>query len=585
MKARYIAVAARVAVLTVSLWIGVCNAAGQAPEHLVTVRILAFNDFHGQISAPVLGTPVPDPRSPAGPALSLPTGGAAYLGGLIQKLRRGSRYSVVVAAGDLIGASPLDSAMFHDEPSIEALNAMGLELSSVGNHEFDHGLKQLKRMQYGGCLPGGGRTTCVRGYFTGARFRYLAANVIDERTGKPIFPPYAIKTFQLPGSRTLRIAFVGEVTTATPRLVAGDATRGLRFLDEARTVNALVPRLRARGVAAIVLLIHAGGATTAKRFDDTTCPDFTGAILPIVDRLDPGVSLVISAHTHKVYICHRNGRLVTSAGAKGRFLTVIDLTLDPRRRKVVSVSAKQLAVVNDRAPDPDPARYPVAPKSAAVAAIVRFYEAAASSVTERRIARIGADITRRPTPAGESALGDLIADAQLAATAGQAAGHAQIALMNASGIRNDLYPEGGWLTYGELFAAQPFGNTLVTLTLTGAQLHAVLEHQWETGGSILQVSRGFSYEWKPAAPVGAKVDVLTMRLNGVPIEPSARYRVTVNNFLADGGDGFTAFKAGTQRTNGPVDVQALARYLARHSPVSATPGRRILRELPRDPRN
>lgn len=573
--ARVLRVSVRVACLIGLLSLAACGSGPRVPKDAtVTVRILAFNDFHGQISPPAMEVQVQDPRSPAGPRIRLAVGGATYLGGLIAQLRQTSRYSIVVAAGDLIGASPLDSAMFHDEPSIEVLDTMGLEVSSVGNHEFDHGVAELERMQNGGCGADVGRTSCMRGRFKGASFRYLAANVIDLRTGKPLFPAYWIKEFPLGGGRRVRIAFVGVVTRQTPMLVVPDGVKGLKFIDEADAVNAQVRQLRARGVDAIVALIHQGGATTQKQFDDDSCPGFTGAILPIVDRLDPAVDLVISAHTHQVYICRRAGRLVTSAGAQGRFVTVIDLRVDPARRKVVSTTARQVAVVNDRLPDPIPERYPVAPRSAAAAAIVDFYTAAARSVTDRRVAR-GGDITRRPTPGGETALGDLVADAQLAETAGPA--HAQIALINETGLRTDLRPQDGWITYGDLFAIQPFGNRLVTETLTGQQLHAVLEQQWERRGLLLQVSRGFSYQWSATAPVGARVDIRSMRLNGVPIDPAAHYRVTVNNFLADGGDGFTVLKAGTDPTYGPVDIEALKQYVAAHSPVSAVAGHRIVR--------
>jgi 5'-nucleotidase len=217
------------------------------------------------------------------------------------------------------------------------------------------------------------------------------------------------------------------------------------------------------------------------------------------------------------------------------------------------------------------------PGSRRAQTIVDFYTAAARSAVERKVARIEGEISRRPTSAGEAPLGDLVADAQLAATAAPAAGGAQIALVNASGIRRDLGAAGGWLTYGDLFAVQPFGNRLVTLTLTGEQLKTALEQQWQSGALILQVSSGFSYRWSPAAPVGGRVDIRSMSLNGVPIDPATAYRVTVNDFLAAGGDGFTALTTGTGRTTGPVDVQALEKYLAGHSPVSAPASQRISR--------
>ncbi len=537
---------------------------GTAP---VTLHLIAFNDFHGQLTSPGNPTRVPEPGAPDA-ARDLPTGGVAWLAGLVAQLRAQSSPNVVVAAGDLIGGSPLESALFHDEPTIEALNALGLEYSAVGNHEFDEGIDELLRMQKGGCRPTAPQDSCHGHAFTGARFTYLAANVTDKMTGKPVFPASAVKTFDAGGGHTLQVGFIGAVVKSVPELVVRGGVDTLSFGDEAAAANAAVPALRAQGVDAIVLLIHEGGRTSARAFDDTTCPDFRGDILPILERLDPAIDVVISGHTHTAYICRHNGRLVTSAGAQGRFVTDVQLIFDRQRQRLVGAAARQLAVVNDSAPNPYAARYPTVEKDARAEAIVARYMAAAAPLTDRPVAAVTGSIAKDVSESGESPLGDLIADAHLAATSAPEDGGAQIAFMNVRGIRTELHARNGHVTYGAIHAAHPFGNVLVTMTLTGADLRELLEEQWSAGGSELAPSAGFTYEWSGAAPVGAKVDPSSIRLHGVVIDPARTYRVTVNEFLAGGGNGFMVLTRGTDKVRGIVDIEALERYLAASSPVS-----------------
>jgi 5'-nucleotidase len=533
----------------------------------VTVKLIAFNDFHGQLSPPGTPTRVPDPTSQG--SLELPTGGAAWLAGLVAQLKAQNRLNVVVAAGDLISGSPLNSALFHDEPSIEALNALGLEFSSVGNHEFDHGAAELKRMQTGGCAPSNAKQSCHGHQFAGARFKYLAANVLDTSIGQTIFPASAVKTLDLGGGKgALRIGFIGAVVKTVPDLVVRGAVTTLSFSDEANAINAAVPALRAQGVDAIVVLIHEGGRTSANAFDDDTCPNFQGDILPILDRLDPSIDVIVSGHTHRAYICRRNGKLVTSAGSQGRYVTDIELKNDPRAHRVLATNARQLAAVNDLAPNPDAVRHPTMAANAQVLAIVDAYTAAAAPLTERVVAHVYGNILNEVSESGESALGDFIADAQLAATASPDAGGAQIAIMNASGIRAPLISRNGDVTYGALHTIHPFGNSLITMSLSGADLHEVLERQWN-GGTRLVFSEGFSYTWHSAAAPGAKVDPADIRLNGRTIDPAATYRVAMNEFLGDGGDGFALFRDGKDRVRGMLDIEALERYLVMKAPVTA----------------
>jgi 5'-nucleotidase len=249
---------------------------------------------------------------------------------------------------------------------------------------------------------------------------------------------------------------------------------------------------------------------------------------------------------------------------QGRYLTDVELKVDPRSRRLIDASATQIAVATHGGP-----------QNAAVQAIADAYTTAAAPLTQRAVAEIREDITRAPSPAGESALGDLTADAHLAATSAASSGGAQIAFMNPSGIRTELWAKDGHISYGAISAVHPFGNALVTMTLSGAQIHDLLEEQWTSATTILQVSEGFTYEWRRDGAPGAKIDPASIRLNGAAVEPTQRYRVTVNEFLAGGTDGFKVFASGTDRLRGILDSEALERYVAAHSPVSAPRGTRI----------
>lgn len=551
-------------------------------DKTVTVKIIAFNDFHGQLESP--GS-LRATAASATPVYSV--GGADYFAGHIARLKAQNRYSVVVSAGDLIGATPLVSALFHDEPTIEVMNRAGLDFNAVGNHEFDEGKDELKRMQHGGCHPTDTDNTCKgldvgTGYpFEGADFKFLAANVEDTNTGRTLFAPYAIKRF----GKT-RIAFIGMTLKDTPSIVTPSGVAGLTFKDEADTVNRLIPKLKRKGVEAIVVLIHQGGTVPVSQAEDTinTCPgNLQGTPLqPIVNALHNEVDLVISGHTHQAYNCelpNKKGRLipVTSANSIGRVLSDIDLTINKKSGEVVAVNATNIIVDRDHAE--------VTP-NAEIAEIVAKYKALATPIANRVIGEITAAMPNNTAnAAGEVALGDVIADAQLAATASVGFGEAVVAFMNPGGIRapgftfeSSAAGEGdGKVTYGEAFTVQPFGNSLVTLDLTGEQIHILLEQQftgcdasnapasfnYPAGDSgqgfnrILQVSKGFSYAWNASGPACDKVDPASISINGSTIDLDATYRVTVNNFLADGGDKFYVLKLAGNRLGGAQDVDAL----------------------------
>jgi len=524
----------------------------------VELRILAINDFHGYLQPPPGGIRITDPDDKT-KKITVPAGGAEHMATLVRQLRERAKNTVFVAAGDLIGASPFLSAMFHDEPTIESLSMMGLDVASVGNHEFDEGKDELLRMQNGGCHP---TDKCQGPHpFLGAKFHYLAASTVDKGTGKVILPPYEIKTFD-----GIPVAFIGLTLKGTPNLVSPVSVAGLEFKDEAETVNALVPELKAQGIEAIVVLIHEGGFPAG---DYNECPGISGPIVDIVRKFDRAVDVVVSGHTHQAYVCEIDGRLVTSGDKYGTIVTTIDLKLDPATRDVVSARADNVIVrTGVYANDPEQT------------ALLAAYDKLAAPIAGRPAGSVTETLSRTPNNAGESTLGDIVADAQLAATSADARGGAVIAFTNPGGVRTDIAKkEEGAVTYADVFASQPFRNQLVTMTLTGMQIKNMLEQQWldPKRPRILQVSKGFSYAWDDAKPSGDRIIADRISLNGQRIDPAASYRVTVNNFLAVGGDGFTVLKEGVAPQFGVYDVDALYDYFQANSPVSPGPPDRIIR--------
>ena len=531
------------------------SSAQAKPSGTVNVQILAVNDFHGNLEPP---------SGSSGRVGTINAGGAEFLATHIANLRALNPNTVVVSAGDMIGASPLLSALFHDEPTIEAFNQIGLDFNAVGNHEFDEGWAELVRMQEGGCHPVDG---CQDGDdFEGANFRFLAANVVREDNGKTIFPAYKMRSFA-----GAKVAFIGVVLEGTPTIVTPSGVAGLQFLDEAETVNALVPELKAKGIETIVVLIHEGGFPTGTY---NACPGISGPIVDIVNNLDDEVDVVISGHTHQAYNCVIDGKIVTSAFSLGRVVTKVDLTIDRGTGEVVTMAAENKIVTRDVTLD------------AGITALINKYKPISAPFANRVIGQITADILRAQNLAGESALGDVIADAQLDATNDPGFGDAVVAFMNPGGIRTDLlYAQisGGELpgevTYAESFNVQPFGNAMVTLTITGAQIDTLLEQQFvgcgQTANRILQVSNGFTYTWSTSGAACNKIDPNTIQINGMTVNPLASYRVTVNSFLADGGDNFLVLKLGTDRLGGDVDTDALEKYLTAFAPVAPGPQNRI----------
>lgn len=558
-------------------------------DELIKLDLLALNDFHGNLE-------VTPPTSSSGRINATPAGGVAYLATLLRQERAKSRAAgatpITVAAGDLIGASPLLSAAFHDEPTIKAMNRIGLQVAAVGNHEFDEGWRELRRLQRGGCLEDGdgmnGQDSCPGDQgFSGAKFQYLGANVewkdADAHPRSTVLPK--TKVFKVDG---VKVGFIGMTLEGTPAIVSQAGIEGLRFADEVATANRIVPRLRARGVESIVVLLHEGVTPSdSSAYNDCTGP--AGPALTIAQRLKPAVDAVVTGHTHQPYNCvvedpRGRPRLLTSAASFGRMVTKLHLLIDPRTRDIVrpAAFAENLIVENDASVTP----------TDRLLRLIDTYRTLVEPIANEVIGHVepGTSITRAPDPdGGDSVLGNLIADAQRADDTVVADGEEPvIALMNPGGIRGDLVEDAsGNVTFGAAFSVQPFNNFLVSLDLTGAQLRALLNEQWngpnESFAKILQVS-GLRYAWdaSQAAQPGADalVEVLVDADGNpgtpmVPLEDTTTYRVVANSFLADGGDNFATFKLGTDRLVGGLDIDALRTYLQANDPVSASPTDRI----------
>ena len=566
----------RIAAITAIIWLlGGCTATSVAPPAAapaavapapaapLEVQILAINDFHGHLEPPRLSIDTGTPEAP----VRVPAGGVAHLATAAKMLRADHPHSVTLSAGDMVGGSPFVSALFLDEPTIEAMEEVGVEYNAVGNHEFDKGWGELVRMQRGGCEKYTTRQPCKLEPFDGADFRFLAANVITPQGGT-LFPGTAIKDFG-----PVQIGIIGMTTTETRTLVTPTGIAGLTFADEAATANAAVPALKAAGADAIVLLIHQG-ASTKGRFGDKSCPELSGDILPVIQRLDPAIDIVVSGHTHQSYVCELpragGGRpvLLTSAGRYGTLISDIRLTFTPdgqllshRADNVIvqgegftsgTTSVAVVPGVPVYAPDP------------ATQALLGRYFAAAEPEAARVVGKLAAQVTKQETADREHTAGLLVADAQLAA--GRAQG-AEVAFMNTGGVRTDLVPSAdGSVTYGQIFAMQPFGNSLVVKTVTGSQLKTLLEQQFQADRpKMLMPSRGFFFAYDERLPAGQRI--VDMRLNGKAIAPAHRYRVVVNHFLAGGGDNFSVLAQGTDAVDLGLDLDALEAWLARGAAV------------------
>lgn len=526
-------------------------------KRTVPVRLLALNDYHGNLE-PASGS---GGRAVDETGATVPAGGAVYVATHLKALR--DRNTLTVAQGDNIGASPLISAAYHDEPTVDFLGKVGVTASAVGNHEFDEGMAELERIQHGGCHPVDGCSPA--GKWKGAKFDYLAANVLKARTGRPVLAPYTIRRIN-----GVKIGFIGVVTKTTPTIVTADGIKGLKFIDEVEGANRAARSLRKQGVHAMVLLVHEGDQVTSAQNKPDDCNTIVGAGSYIAKNADPDIDMVLSGHTHQQYVCSVTDpkgkpRMFSQGLSFGRIITQVDFQVDRRSRDVVrsSVMADNHVITRDVTPDPE------------IAAFVQQWKDRVAPVANKPIGKITADLNRVASPTGETPLGDVIADAQLETVKNEGA---QIALMNPGGVRADLTyaasgAEGdGVVTYGEAFSVQPFNNLVGVVSLTGAQLDKLLEQQWQpqANGSvierILQPSATLHYTMDKSQPIGQRISNITV--NGAAVEDTTSYKVAANNFLLGGGDGFTTFTEGTGQVLGPIDLDGFVAYMSAHSPVA-----------------
>jgi 5'-nucleotidase len=555
--------------------------ASRGGPYPVTVGIVAFNDFHGALEPPKQSVFVPgasaNPGDPSG-MVGVPAGGAAWLASAIDSIRAKYPNNVVVSAGDMISASQIASSLFLDEPTIGVMNRIGVDFNAVGNHEFDRGPDELKRMQNGGCEQFAARKPCQLERFAGARFKYLAAST-RTADGKTLFPATGLRTFGQ-GARRVTVGFIGLTLKGTPELVSPDRIQGLTFADEAETINAAVPQLKAQGADAVVVLIHQGGKTDAYS-NEPGCATLKGEITGILDRLDARVDVVVSGHTHWSYVCDygtvnpAKPFLLTSAGVYGELVTDITLTIDPATNRVTGKRAANVVVQSQpytasRGPVGNTTAVPRFEPRADVATYVARYVDAAKTYAERAIGRLSGVAQRRAIGDVDygGPAGNLIADAQLAATRGAGA---QISFMNPFGIRAPIVPAAdGSVTFGQIYQTQPFNNQLATFTLSGTELKAVLEQSFADSGpeQFLTPSAGFNYTVNRTTPAGARV--VAMTLDGKPIDPAKDYRITVSTFLANGGDGFSGFARRRDTVLGATDIDALEAWI-KAVPVRSVP--------------
>ncbi len=567
---------------------GTSHADASRTARTVPVRLLALNDFHGHLEPPTGSSG----RMIDENGRTVDAGGAAYVATHMKA--HADANTIAVAQGDLIGATPLVSAAYHDEPSVEFLGKIGLKVAAVGNHEFDEGYDELRRIMKGGCHPVDGCSPA--GEWKGAKYDYVGANVLfknpGERTdalaalgrqadvkkllsdwGVPALPPVSVKWMN-----GVPIGFIGLVTTSTPNIVTAEGIKNLKFVDEVKSANVASKVLRLLGVKAQVVLVHEGDQVNPGQSPDA-CSAVPGVGNRIATQVDPEIDMVLSGHSHQAYLCTvkdpaGRDRLYSQGGSFGRVITQVDLNVDVRTRDVVrsSVVADNHVVTRTVAPDPE------------ISAFVDTWKQRVAPVANKPVGRITADLSNVAAPSGESPLGNLIADAQLAAT--KTGGDAQIALMNPGGVRASLTYAGspagegdGVVTYGESFTVQPFNNLMQVVTLTGAQLKTLLEQQF-TGGpnnqaftKILQPSANFTYTYSRSAAWGSKVS--DIRIDGTPVTDTQAIRVAANNFLVGGGDAFLAFRDGTNLWSGPLDIDAFVDFMGKNSPVAPPATNRI----------
>ncbi|MGG3466072.1 bifunctional metallophosphatase/5'-nucleotidase [Neobacillus pocheonensis] len=510
-------------VLTASLSAGLCLASGN-PEtpyglkntendknRFIQVQLLGINDLHGQLDIT---------RKFNGRYI----GRVEYLAAYLKQRKAENKNTLLVHAGDMVGGSAPVSSLLEEEPTIEVLNKIGFNLGTLGNHEFDRGVKEMMRLIHGGNNP-------KTGTFEGAQFPYVCANVIDEKTGKLILPPYEIKKFH-----GIPIGFIGVVLSDTPKIETASVLAGVKFTDEVKAINKAVANLKKQGVKAIVVLAHNGGSQSA------LTGAANGEIIDIAKKIDDEVDVLFGGHTHTYLNTEVDRKLIVEAYSYGTAFSDVHLELDPATKDIVAKKAEIVNVYQDAIkPDPE------------IKELMKKYEAKVAPIVNKLVGKAVNDITSTKNKDGESAIGNLIADSERIAM------NSDLAFMNPGGIRGDILA--GEVTWGELFTIQPFKENLIKLNLTGDQIRRLLNQQWQPQGTVrmLQIS-GLKYTWDGTKGVGSKV-IDIYRADGTPIDPKAKYTVTVPEYLANGGDDFSVFREGTDKVVGPVDIDVFENFV------------------------
>ncbi|HLO13124.1 MAG TPA: 5'-nucleotidase C-terminal domain-containing protein [Pseudoneobacillus sp.] len=479
-------------------------------KRFLQVQLLGINDLHGQLNVT---------RSVAGK----PAGRVDVLAAYLKQREAENPNTLLVQVGDMVGASPPVSALLQDEPTIEILNRLGFDIGTVGNHEFDEGVDELLRLINGGIHE-------KTGDFAGSSFPWIVANVINEKKGKSILPPY--KIIKVNGTP---IGFIGVVTTETPNIVIRSGVAGLKFIDEVETINHYVAELKKQGVKSIVVLAHNPGTSGINGENPT------GDLVKIANEVDDEVDIIYGGHNHAYMNAIINNKLVVQSYSYGTAFSDIDIEIDPKTNDIVSKKAEIITTFQEGI-EPDPQ----------IKQMIQKYEAKVEPIANRVVGSTSINLTAMQNANGESVLGDLIADAQRSTM------KTDFAFMNPGGIRADI--DAGDITWGEVYTVQPFNNDLVKVTMTGKQIRDLLNQQWgQSKTNMLQIS-GLTYTWDANFPIGQKV-VSILLPDGSQLDLNKTYTVTANTFLVGGGDGFSVFTKAQNKEVGPVELDAFIHFI------------------------
>ncbi|MFD7321726.1 bifunctional metallophosphatase/5'-nucleotidase [Streptomyces sp. NPDC059875] len=571
---------------------GALSVTPAAADDPIDVQLLSITDFHGYLQPP---TPGQGGRIPAGGGTSVTVGGAAYLATHLTRLRSGHPNSVFFSTGDNFSGWPFEVDAHQDEPTIEVLNKLGLRFSAVGNHELDVSPEFLvNHMEDGRCFGTVGVDSCFTDStgrrFHGADFDFLSGNIVSKRTGRTVVDPYRIEWFRGADGKRVPVGFISTTVEAT---VTGSTSYqpGLRALDQAQTIDRYAKELRRRGVEAIVLNVHEGGSPkSAATSGYDVCDSAYGPVIELAKKVTPEIDAVVTGDWHSRFNCMvpdpaGKPRPVVEAGNHGALISEINLSLDPKTGEVLRDRTRSVnhAVTRDVAPDRE------------VQKIVDHWAARGAERFAQPLATQTGSFTRTPNAAGESTAADLYADVQYWNANRTPDGRADLALIAAqpaqgsTAVRGDLpYAKGshpadadGRILYGESWNVYGYGNPVLTVSVKGRQLDAILEQQWQKqpNGTVksapLAVSRNVSYRYDPARPVGDRVSPRDVLINGRPLDPERTYRVAALAYTVIGADGYSAFAGYTAPVRDGADHESFVDYLRAHKKISPAPLNRV----------